>query len=82
MAVAPSQVMPMNQRARADKELPAFEPSKLWTVASLAKHCEVSERTIERLVKEGQLKAVRVRGSVRITHQSYLEFIATARAPK
>jgi excisionase family DNA binding protein len=82
MAAAPSNVIPMNQRARVDKELPAFEQSKLWTVATLAKHCEVSERTIERLVKEGQLRAVRVRGSVRITHGSYLEFIARSQVPE
>jgi excisionase family DNA binding protein len=60
----------------AEGELPAFEPSKLWTIAELARHCGVSRDTIKRLVKNGHIETVFIGRSVRIQHRSFLEFIA------
>jgi excisionase family DNA binding protein len=61
---------------RAEGELPAFEASKLWTIAELAKHCGVSLTTIRRLVRNGHVETVFIGRSVRIRHRSFLEFIA------
>jgi len=48
------------------------ELPSVYTVSEVAKILKVSEKTVYREVKEGNLKAVKVRGSIRVS-ESYLK---------
>jgi excisionase family DNA binding protein len=53
---------------------------RLWTVAEVAEHMRVSTMTVYRLIKSGELSAVRVGKNYRIRGgelQQYLEAAAT-----
>jgi excisionase family DNA binding protein len=43
---------------------------RLYTVAEVAEYLRVSQRTVRRMVKSGDLPAIRVGGSLRITESS------------
>jgi len=48
---------------------------KYFSIASLAEQFELSQKTIRRMIIEGQIKAKRIRGSVRIPHSELLKLI-------
>lgn len=58
-----------------------FGGERLWTVAEVAEHIRVSNMTIYRLIRAGQLPAVRVGRHYRIRQvalHAYLEASATS----
>lgn len=67
----------MTEQETISGKIPAREypPSRLWTIRHLAEHASVSVDTIERLIADGELDAVKMRGVRRVTHESYLRYI-------
>jgi excisionase family DNA binding protein len=51
----------------------------LHRYASAGELLDVSDQTVRRLVADGELEAVRFRGSTRIPHESLLAFIERLR---
>ena len=69
----------MSETARVDTD-PDDRP-QLWTVGEVAEHMRVSTMTVYRLIKSGELPAIRVGKNYRIRGDdlgSYLEAAATA----
>ena len=48
---------------------------KFMTIDNVANNLAVKRRTVERLIKSGQLYAIKVNSMVRISEESYQEFI-------
>lgn len=47
----------------------------LLTVADVAKHCQVSHRTVRRWIAEGHLKVVRLGRLIRIRRSDFSKFL-------
>lgn len=47
----------------------------LWTIPEAAEHLRISPRTVYRLVEDGELKLVKVRGGSRITGDSLVAYL-------
>lgn len=56
--------------------------SALLTAKDVAKHFAVSQETVRRWEREGQLKGIRVVGSLRFTEEAVKEFIARSQAER
>lgn len=52
---------------------------RLWTVAAVAELLCVSTRTVERMITDGRLDAVRLGRAVRVRAQSVLDYIEASR---
>jgi excisionase family DNA binding protein len=52
-----------------------IDKDRLWTVAEVAEHMRVSNMTVYRLVKSGQLLAIRVGKNYRIRGQELHDYI-------
>lgn len=52
----------------------ASEDEQFYTVKEVACKLRVSNMTIYRMVKEGELEALKVRGSVRIARSAFSEY--------
>lgn len=48
---------------------------KYHSISAVAEHFELSEKTIRRMITEGQLKAKRIGGSIRIPHAELVKII-------
>ena len=51
---------------------------RLWTVSEVAQHMRVSNMTVYRLIKSGELRAIRVGKNYRIPSSHLDEFFAGA----
>jgi excisionase family DNA binding protein len=58
------------------------QPERLFSAQTVADLIEGSVPTVRRLVDDGVLKAVYVRGSLRIRESSYLAFVKTGTRPR
>jgi excisionase family DNA binding protein len=56
-------------------QVPAGTPDDLLTRAEVARYLRVSERTVSRLIRTGQLPASRIGRAVRIWHADLLEML-------
>lgn len=54
---------------------PSDTEKQFWNVRELAKYLDVSERTVERLIASGKLKAVRIGRLLRISDDDLQEFL-------
>jgi excisionase family DNA binding protein len=52
------------------------EPVCLYSVPNVAVQCDVSEKTVRRLIEKGTLRSVRVGRSVRIPHAALMDHLA------
>lgn len=52
-----------------------IDKDRLWTVAEVAEHMRVSNMTVYRLVKAGELPAIRVGKNYRIRGQELADYI-------
>lgn len=48
---------------------------KYFSIASLAVQFDLSQKTIRRMITEGRLKAKRIGGSIRISHEELSKII-------
>jgi excisionase family DNA binding protein len=46
-----------------------------FSVATVAKRFEISEKTVRRMIAESRIKAKRIRGSIRISHEELEKLI-------
>lgn len=53
--------------------------TELLTLDQVAEHCHVSKRTIERLVKAGRIRTVRIANRPLVTSRELEAFIAASR---
>lgn len=56
-----------------------IDDSRLWTVAEVAEHMRVSNMTVYRLIKAGQLPAIRVGKNYRIRDVDFAEYLDASR---
>ena len=56
-----------------------IDDSRLWTVAEVAEHMRVSNMTVYRLIKAGQLPAIRVGKNYRIRDADLAEYLDASR---
>jgi len=52
-----------------------IDEDRLWTVAEVADHMRVSNMTVYRLIKAGQLPAIRVGKNYRIRGRDLVEYL-------
>lgn len=65
----------MNTTDLVSQLLSRSQPMKLLTVPQVADRLAVSTRTVYRMVAEGQLETVKVRGCTRIVQDSVARFV-------
>jgi excisionase family DNA binding protein len=58
-----------------------FDGEKLWTVAEAAELLRISNMTVYRLIHAAQLKAYRVRGSIRVPESAIQAYLKGSVAP-
>jgi excisionase family DNA binding protein len=56
-----------------------IDEERLWTVAEVAEHMRVSNMTVYRLIKAGQLPAIRVGKNYRIRGSDLAGYLAASR---
>ncbi|MEY3834226.1 MAG: Helix-turn-helix domain [Pseudomonadota bacterium] len=59
----------------AESQAPADATDDLLTRTEVARYLRVSDRTVSRLIRAGQLPAVRIGRAVRIRHADLLEML-------
>jgi excisionase family DNA binding protein len=59
---------------------PVKTPEPLHTVLEAAEILNVSEKTVRRLIKDGRLREIRIRGSVRIDPADLVDLIRDHRS--
>lgn len=55
---------------------------RIYSVPEVAKLLGSKERTVFRLIKEGELKSIKVRSLVRVLHDDLAEYLASAHPDK
>lgn len=61
---------------------PTTAPESLWRAEEFARHTGVNVGTVYRLIRHGDLRAVRVGRLVRIPESAVTEFIASGGSPQ
>ena len=55
---------------------------RIYAVPEVAQFLKVNERTVFRLIEEGELKSIKVRSLVRVLHDDLEEYLAEAHPKK
>ena len=55
---------------------------RISAVPEVAEFLKVNERTVFRLIEEGELKSIKVRSLVRVLHGDLVEYLANAHPDK
>ena len=55
---------------------------RIYAVPEVAEFLKVNDRTVLRLIAEGELKSIKVRSLVRVLHGDLVEYLANAHANK
>ena len=55
---------------------------RIYSVPEVAKLLGSKERTVFRLIKEGELKSIKVRSLVRVLHDDLVDYLTNAHANK
>lgn len=56
-----------------------IDSERLWTVAEVADHMRVSNMTVYRLIKRGELRAIRVGKNYRLRGSDLDEYLSASR---
>ena len=55
---------------------------RIYAVPEVAEFLKVNDRTVLRLIAEGELKSIKVRSLVRVLHDDLAEYLASAHPDK
>jgi excisionase family DNA binding protein len=65
-----------------ENEMTPIDDGQLWTVAEVAEHMRVSNMTVYRLIKAGQLPAIRVGKNYRIRDADLGQYLDASRTSR
>lgn len=66
---------PVHSRPKGARTIPTFHTRK-----QVAKRLLISERSVDRMIKAGELRAHKFGGQVRISEEDFLAYVASTRA--
>ena len=55
---------------------------RIYAVPEVAEFLKVNDRTVLRLIAEGELKSIKVRSLVRVLHDDLVDYLSNAHANK
>jgi excisionase family DNA binding protein len=66
---------PVHPRPKGARTIPIFH-----TREQVAKRLLISQRSVDRMIKAGELRAHKIGGQVRISEEDFLAYVASTRA--